>query len=828
MQGLDKLSKRLMPALTLLMLLALSTGMLVQAQEPEFRAFDGSGNNVASPTWGSGGIQLMRIEGAAYEDGFSEPRGGGMNSAATLPSARLISNEVAAQAASLPHSEGVSSMVWQWGQFIDHDIDLTGSFTPAQPFAITVPTADPFFDPTSSGTAEIGLNRSLFDESTGTSNARQQLNQITAWVDGSQVYGSDVGRADWKRAFAGGKLSTSDGNLLPFEPQECPETNGPCFAAGDIRANEQLGLTAMHTLFVREHNRLADLIAADNPALNDEEIYQRARAIVAAEIQIITYNEFLTLLLGANGLPSYAGYDAQVNPNINNEFSTAAYRFGHTMLPSQLLRLDENGNEITNGHVALRDAFFNPSLVVEDGIEPILRGLVVQSAQEIDTQVVDEVRNFLFGPPGSGGFDLASLNIQRGREHGLPSYNAVRLSLGLASANSFADITSDAALQSALASAYNNDVAQVDLWVGGLAEDHLDGALVGETFHAIIANQFTRLRDGDRFWHQNIAWTSYGFASDPIINPDGTTLSEINLSEIMQWNSTISNLQEDVFLATGLTISNDNNPIYPGDTFTVTLTAHGNDFYGLQANCATDAAIFAPQRGTFGEPFTSQAHLVAANQSDSAAGRWFGALTLRSPAEALAGQQQFATLTYQAGNAGSATITCQPLFADRNGLELVSRSSPVTITIAFFGSLAGTVAQQGSLDHPNITISATNTDTNATHTSATDREGNFDIPELIAGNYNIQADAERYLPSCTSADISAEQVTTLSPATLRGGDVNDDEIINIADASLLTGVFGENAPPADIRADINNDGVVNIQDFSILGGNYQLAGCQAW
>lgn len=584
----------------------------------------------------------------------------------------------------------------------------------------------------------------------------------------------------------------------------------------------------MHTLFVREHNRLAALIAADNPALDDEEIYQRARAIVAAEIQIITYNEFLTLLLGADALPPYAGYDAQVNPNIKNEFSTAAFRFGHTMLPSTLLRLDENGNEISNGHVALRNAFFNPALVIEDGIEPILRGLAVQPAQEIDTQIVDEVRNFLFGPPGSGGFDLASLNIQRGREHGLPSYNAVRLSLGLASANSFADITSDAALQSALASAYNNDVSQVDLWVGGLAEDHLAGALVGETFHAIISNQFTRLRDGDRFWHQNTDWTSYGFASDPLINADGTTLAQINLSDIMQWNTSISQLQEDVFVATGLTVSTDNNPIYPGDTFSVTLTAHGSDFYGLQANCATDATILAPQSGTFGNAFTNSPHLVAANQTDSAAGRWFGALTLRSPAEALSAQQEFATLSYQAGNAGSATITCQPLFADRNGLELVSSSSPLSITIVSFGNLAGIVAYQGRLIHSDITLIATNSNSNATHTSASDTEGNFDISELTAGSYTIQADAERYLPSCSSAEVNAGEVTTLSPANLRGGDSNDDGAINIADATLLTGVFGENAPPADERGDINNDGVVNIQDFSILGGNYELAGCQTW
>ena len=241
-------------------------------------------------------------------------------------------------------------------------------------------------------------------------------------------------------------LKTSHGNLLPFNINELP--NAPSaeapnfFLAGDFRANEQTGLTAMHTLFVREHNYWAKVIAKSNSSLDGDTIYEVARAIVGAEMQIITYQEFLPFLLGPKALPRYEGYKSEVNPSIANVFATASYRFGHTMLSSQLLRLDRRLKEIDEGHLDLASAFFNPNRIInEGGIDPVLRGLAHQPAQEIDTLLDDDVRNFLFGPPGAGGFDLAALNIQRGRDHGLPGYNEVRRNFDLEPAEDFADIT---------------------------------------------------------------------------------------------------------------------------------------------------------------------------------------------------------------------------------------------------------------------------------------------------------------------------------------------------------------------------------------------------
>ncbi|MCA9172593.1 MAG: hypothetical protein KDB23_33240, partial [Planctomycetales bacterium] len=283
------------------------------------------------------------------------------------------------------------------------------------------------------------------------------------------------------------------------------------FVAGDVRANEHAALTAMHTLFVREHNRVATIIDAthtdlpSDPVARDEEIYQRARKLVGAEIQAITYNEFLPSL-GLH-LPSYAGYDENVDPNITNEFATAAYRMGHSQINGVTLRLNADGTPIAAGPLNLFEGFFDPSrLTNEGGLEPILRGLAQQVQEATDTKMSDGLRNLLFanfpgGGPIANGTDLAALNIQRGRDHGLADYNTTRLALGLDAVTSFEEITSDPALKAALESIYGS-VDNIDLWVGVLAEDHLPGACVGELTAAILSDQFTRLRDGDRFFFE--------------------------------------------------------------------------------------------------------------------------------------------------------------------------------------------------------------------------------------------------------------------------------------------------------------------------------------
>lgn len=521
----------------------------------EVRSYDGANNNPDHPDWGASFEQLQRLAPVDYSDGIASMAG------LNRPSPRLVSNRINHQepGESIPNSVAGSDFVWQWGQFIDHDLDLTdGAEEDAN---IGVPAGDIHFDPNNTGNVSIRFSRALYDTATGTdeSNPRQQENEITSWLDGSMIYGSDDERALALRVDNQSPyLLTSDarigpngallenGGLLPKNTAGLGNANGfiedteSLYLAGDVRANEQLGLTVMHTLFVREHNRLAGIISDSNPDASAEEIFQQARRLVIAMIQHITYADWLPVLIGSDGPGDYSGYDGSVNPTIYNEFSVAAFRLGHSMLNEQLLRLDAQGNPIPAGHVPLAEAFFAaPRLLREaSDIDPVLRGLASQPHQRIDTKVVNAVRNFLFGQPGSGGLDLASLNIQRGRDHGVPSLNDTRQALGLPAHNSIDDITSDPELQATLLEAYG-DIDEIDLWVGGLAEDPVGDSQLGELFQAILTRQFTELRTGDRFWYER------HLTEEEIRLVEGTTLADI-----ITRNTAIgeAELQTNVFL----------------------------------------------------------------------------------------------------------------------------------------------------------------------------------------------------------------------------------------------------------------------------------------
>lgn len=444
---------------------------------------------------------------------------------------------------------------------------------PTDELDITVPFGDHAFDPFFTGTQVIDLRRTTFDGTTGTniSNPLRHPNLVSAYMNASMVYGNDTSTANALRTLNGtGQLKVSENNLLPLNntdffpdgplPNSNRSLNDPAtlFATGDVRANENIGLTAMHTVFVREHNRLATEIQATNPELSGDEIYNQARKQVAAQIQHITYSEYLPLLIGSDALDTYTGYDETADPAISHLFSAAAFRMGHTQSFSEFLLVDDNGEALPS--VSLRESTFNPEIIHQYGIDAILRGLYAQSAEAIDTKVIDELRNTLFGPPGAGGIDLAAVDIERGRDVGLPDYNQARVDMGLAPVTSFAEITSDISIQAVLEQLYGT-VDDIDVIVGGLAEDHVPGTMVGELFQAIMADQFTRLRDGDRFWYENGQFTQ-------------TELDDIRrttLASLIQRNTDITTLPGYVF-------SNQGAPTAPEAAGTVaskTVTEYG-------------------------------------------------------------------------------------------------------------------------------------------------------------------------------------------------------------------------------------------------------------
>ncbi len=515
------------------------------------RSFDGTNNNLNNPEWGAAETHFRNYTTIAFSDLISEP--GGQD----RPNPRKISNAVGSQTEFTPNELELSDFIWGWGQFIDHDVNLNDdNFN--EPNDIPVPNCEPLFDPNCTGTMTMRMFRSKSDPATGTStnNPRKHINDITSYIDGSAVYGSDINRANWFRTFVDGKMKTSSGDLLPWNTID-GEFDSPVdpsapfmvldgfplptkfFVGGDIRVNEQPGLTSFHTLWVREHNRLCDEIKAENPSWNDEDIFQRARKIVGALIQVVTYEEFLPHI--GIQIDDYTGYDNSVEPNIMNTFSAAAYRFGHTMVNGRLVRFEENGDDWVFGAVDLRDGFFNPSILKDEGgVEPFFRGLAAQEHQFVDPLIMDDIRNFLFGQPGSGGIDLLSINLSRARERGIPDYNTVRTDYLLLPHTDFNSLTSNSVLSSNLSAVYGGDISKLDPWIGFMSEDHLPDALVGEGLHAVLKMQFEALRDGDRYYYEN----DPAFTSNEI-----DALKNTKLSEIILRNTSIETLQEDVFIA---------------------------------------------------------------------------------------------------------------------------------------------------------------------------------------------------------------------------------------------------------------------------------------
>ena len=480
----------------------------------EFRSFDGSGNNLANSSWGSAGSNLLTAPGASTT-GVEMTRADG-------PVARTVSTTMDT-APNDVGTAGLSSMFWAWGQFIDHDITLTG-------------------EAAGSGDLALGGDMGSVDRVLQTNGA--PVNEISAYLDASMVYGSDEGTATNLRANDGtGRLRLGeDGNL--------PRDADGNFLAGDIRANEQQQLTSMHTIFAREHNRIADTLSEVNPDWSGERVYQESRSLVGAQIQAITYNDWLPNLLGEDNVGAYGGYDSSVNAGMTTEFSTCAFRFCHSMIPDELERLAENGDPIAQGHLQLRDGFFSPETFLEaGGVDPLLRGLAAQDAMEVDAAMSSELRNFLNAGNGEDS-DLLARNIARGRDTGLADYNLLRAAYGLDPVETWGEMTDDPVLTAELTSLYGDTPDGLDPFLGALLETPVDGAIVGALNSAIIGDQFDRLRSGDRFWYERV------FEDDML-----AWITDRSLADIIRDNTGIEWIQDDVFITAARRAVNEPLPL---------------------------------------------------------------------------------------------------------------------------------------------------------------------------------------------------------------------------------------------------------------------------
>jgi peroxidase len=493
----------------------------------EDRTFDGQGNNLAHPEWGSAGTNFARQAPADYANGFSTPRLQGR------PNPRSIGLAVLKQTASKPNARMLSGYVYAFGNLISHDLQHTSTVGSTETIPFRIPVGDDQFLPNQT----VPLTRSLFDPATGLGpgNPRQQRNLATAFLDASVVYGSDDQTASILRggpAIPGAKLRTSsdingDGqNLLPRNAFG-PSLTAP-FVAGDNRVNDNVPLTALQTVFMREHNRLVDELAGQHADWSADQLFQRARKIVGAQLQAITYNEFLPALMGSAAPANIGGYDSQIDPTVLNEFPAVFLRIGHSMLTNAFKRTLNDGSPAPGGDVSLEDAFDNPSHLATSGdLDLFLKGLSFEHQEETDVGFVDGMR---------GGL-LDAIDIQRARDHGIPDYNELRAAYGLPRVTSFGEITASAATQAALAGVYGN-VDSIDPLVGVLAEDLLPGASVGPLTAAGYAVQFARLRQGDRFWYE---WDA-SFTPEEI-----ETLRATRLADVIHRNSGVRNLPDNIF-----------------------------------------------------------------------------------------------------------------------------------------------------------------------------------------------------------------------------------------------------------------------------------------
>jgi len=345
-------------------------------------------------------------------------------------------------------------------------------------------------------------------------------------MDGSNIYGSTDEEATYLRTFRGGQMKafrqTGDrtGGLPSCAREKagqvkgcdvCGSRKGDCFFAGDFRVNEQLNLIVLHTLFLREHNRLATALQKLNPRWIDEKVFQEARRINIAQYQHVIFKEWLPIVIGNNFMNVYGlfpkstgfstDYSPDFDPRINNEFATAAYRFGHSMIPTTFSSISRGRTDTT---LNMRELFFKPASLKSPGfLDGLIRGMSEQGSGLWDSVFIEDVRNHLFeSSPGRGGLDLVAVNIQRGRDHGLPGYNKYREICVGSKAKDWTDLRkSFLPRHIELLRRVYRDVDDIDLYVGGFLEAAHEDSILGPVFKCIIGDQFARLKKGDRFFY---------------------------------------------------------------------------------------------------------------------------------------------------------------------------------------------------------------------------------------------------------------------------------------------------------------------------------------
>ncbi|XP_050520848.1 peroxidase-like [Daktulosphaira vitifoliae] len=535
----------------------------------KYRSADGSCNNKKHSSWGKSNTAYKRLIFPDYGDGI--------NSIKDLPSPRILSNSLV-DSDNSPDNFKTLALAF-WTIFIGHDLSHTAvtsmlktnksvdccneygtKLAPRHTHPACAPIIIPMDDPFFSSQRRTCMNyvRSVpAIRPDCTFGPREQLNQATHFLDASMIYGTSSKQSMSLRQLTGGRLLISSNDqstqLMPLHidgSNSCQNGN-TCYISGDARVNAQPHLTVMHTLWMREHNRIADQLRYINKNWDDEQIFQEAKKIVTASIQHITYNEWLPALLGnkflkknqlellTNGYSNL--YDDNINPSVSNSFATAVLPFANSMINETLGLYVET--RTSNSNISLTNHFNNPSDVQINLMDELIRGLTMQNAEKIDMKFSEAVTNHLYSNPDNpkvGGMDVVSLDIQRGRDHGLPSYTQFRKYCGLETLNSFEELSRVMNKDSTdkLLKQYKS-VNDVDLIVGILYEKPEYSSMVGPTMKCIIKDQFTRTRKSDRLFYD---------LPDVFTKQQLAEIRKVTLARVFCDNSdNISTMQQSVF-----------------------------------------------------------------------------------------------------------------------------------------------------------------------------------------------------------------------------------------------------------------------------------------
>uniref|UniRef100_A0A8C1VL29 NAD(P)H oxidase (H2O2-forming) n=1 Tax=Cyprinus carpio TaxID=7962 RepID=A0A8C1VL29_CYPCA len=486
----------------------------------EVQRYDGWYNNLADHDRGAADAALVRLFPAQYTDGVYLPR-----QEPHLPNPRQISNIATSGQSGLMSYRNRSVLSVAFGYHVWSEIsESRRPGCPPEFMHIKVQKKDPVFGSNSSQPVLLQFQRAEWDPSTGNSpnNPRTQVNHVTAWIDGSSIYGSSSSWCDALRVFSRGLLASGSSQDMPRrsssgylmwstpDPSTSPGSQ-ELYEFGNAWANENIFTVTEGIIWFRYHNYLASKLHEEHPSWSDEELFQNARKKVIATFQNIAFYEWLPVFLG-KPVTSYPGYQKYVDPGISAEFEAAAVRFGLTLAPPGVYKryisqitffgVGRKSLMLTKTYRIKNTPIHNPNLQSSQDVDELIMGMASQIAEREDNIIVEDLRDYMYGPLRFSRSDAVALTIQRGRDFGLPSYNQIRESLNMRPVNSWNEINpklnNTQVLE--LAELYENDTSRLDLFVGGLLESQ-EGP--GPVFSTIILDQFERIRNADRFWFEN-------------------------------------------------------------------------------------------------------------------------------------------------------------------------------------------------------------------------------------------------------------------------------------------------------------------------------------